>query len=28
LTRYREAVIEWLAPYDDGQPTSPGTAPE
>ena len=28
LTRYRDAVVEWLAPYDDGAPTTPGTAPE
>jgi hypothetical protein len=28
LTRYRDAVIEWLAPFDDGSPTTPGTAPE
>jgi dimethylamine monooxygenase subunit A len=28
LTRYREKVVEWLAPFDDGAPTSPGTAPE
>jgi dimethylamine monooxygenase subunit A len=28
LTRYRDALVEWLAPYDDGSPTSPGTAPE
>jgi len=27
LTRYRDAVVEWLAPFDDGAPTSPGTAP-
>ena len=27
LTRYRDAVVEWLAPYDDGSPTTPGTAP-
>ena len=28
LTRYRDAVVEWLAPYDDGTPTTSGTAPE
>jgi hypothetical protein len=28
LTRYRDAVVEWLAPFDDGSPTSLGTAPE
>ena len=28
LTRYRDVVVEWLAPFDDGAPTSPGTAPE
>jgi hypothetical protein len=28
LTRYRQTVAGWLAPYDDGAPTSPGTAPE
>lgn len=28
LARYRETVANWLAPYDDGAPTSPGTAPE
>jgi hypothetical protein len=28
LTRYREAAIAWLAPFDDGAPTSSGTAPE
>ncbi|MGH8264780.1 MAG: heme-dependent oxidative N-demethylase family protein [Steroidobacterales bacterium] len=28
LARYRETVAAWLAPYDDGAPTSPGTAPE
>ena len=26
--RYRETVVEYLAPFDDGSPTSPGTAPE
>jgi hypothetical protein len=28
LTRYRDAAVEWLAPFDDGAPTSPGAAPE
>jgi hypothetical protein len=28
LTRYRDAAVEWLAPFDDGSPTTPGTAPE
>ncbi len=28
LSRYRDAAVEWLAPYDDGTPTSPGAAPE
>jgi hypothetical protein len=28
LTRYRDAAVEYLAPFDDGTPTSPGTAPE
>jgi hypothetical protein len=28
LTRYRDAAVAWLASYDDGAPTSPGTAPE
>lgn len=28
LTRYRDAAVEWLAAYDDGAPTSPGTTPE
>ena len=28
LTRYRDTVVEWLAAYDDGAPTSSGTAPE
>ena len=28
LTRYRDAAVAWLAPYDDGSPTTPGTAPE
>ncbi|MGQ0658155.1 MAG: heme-dependent oxidative N-demethylase family protein [Chromatiales bacterium] len=28
LTRFRETVVQWLAPYDDGAPTSSGTAPD
>ncbi len=28
LTRYRDAAVQWLAPFDDGSPTTPGTAPE
>ncbi|MFI4890504.1 MAG: heme-dependent oxidative N-demethylase family protein [Steroidobacterales bacterium] len=28
LTRYRDTVVEWLRLYDDGSPTTPGTAPE
>jgi dimethylamine monooxygenase subunit A len=28
LTRYRDTVVEYLAPFDDGSPTSSGTAPE
>ena len=28
LTRYRPTTIEWLAKFDDGQPTSPGIYPE
>jgi len=28
LTRYRDAVVEWLAPFDDGAPTTPATEPE
>ena len=28
LTRYRDAVVAWLAPFDDGAPTSPGNAPD
>jgi dimethylamine monooxygenase subunit A len=28
LTRYREAVVGWLAGYDGGTPTTPGTRPE
>ncbi|MBV8803398.1 MAG: DUF3445 domain-containing protein, partial [Sinobacteraceae bacterium] len=28
LTRYRDAVVEYLSAFDDGEPTSPGTAPE
>ena len=28
LTRYRPTTIEWLAKFDDGQPTTPGSYPE
>jgi len=28
LTRYRDAVVAWLAPHDDGSATTPGTAPD
>ena len=28
LTRYRPTTVEWLAKFDDGQPTSPGISPE
>jgi hypothetical protein len=28
LTRYRDAVVEYLSQFDDGAPTSAGTAPE
>ena len=28
LTRYRDAAVKWLAPFDNGSPTTPGTAPE
>lgn len=28
LARYRDALVAWLAPYDDGSPTTPGTAPD
>lgn len=28
LTRYRDAVVQWLAQHDDGAPTTSGTAPE
>jgi hypothetical protein len=28
LARYRDALVEWLAPFDDGTPTTPGAAPE
>jgi hypothetical protein len=28
LTRYRDTVTRWLAPYDDGTATTPGTSPE
>jgi hypothetical protein len=28
LTRYRDAVVQWLEAHDDGSPTTPGTSPE
>jgi hypothetical protein len=28
LARYRDAVVEWLAPFDDGAPTTSGAGPE
>jgi hypothetical protein len=28
MSRYRDAAVAWLASYDEGAPTSPGTAPE
>jgi hypothetical protein len=28
LARYRDLAIEWLARFDDGQPTSPGGGPD
>ena len=28
LSRYRDAVVAWLAPYDDGSPTTPGAGPD
>ncbi|WP_126977260.1 heme-dependent oxidative N-demethylase family protein [Frigidibacter oleivorans] len=28
LSRYRQTAIDWLKPYDDGQPTSPGIFPD
>lgn len=28
LTRYRPTVVQYLAPFDDGGPTNPGTSPE
>jgi dimethylamine monooxygenase subunit A len=28
LTRYRELAVQYLAQFDDGSPTTPGTAPE
>jgi len=28
LKRYRDTVVEWLSPYDDGAPTTPGMLPE
>lgn len=28
LTRYRDAAVAWLAPFDDGSPTTPGAGPD
>lgn len=28
LSRYRDSVVAWLAPFDDGTPTTPGAGPE
>ena len=28
LSRYRDTVVDWLAPFDDGAPTTPGTGPD
>jgi dimethylamine monooxygenase subunit A len=28
LSRYRDTVVEWLAPFDDGAPTTPGAGPD
>lgn len=28
LSRYRDTAVEWLSQFDDGSPTTPGTAPE
>lgn len=28
LSRYRDAVVQWLAKFDDGAPLTPGAAPE
>jgi hypothetical protein len=28
VSRYRATVADWLAPYDDGAPTTPGTGPD
>ena len=28
LTRYRDTVVDWLAQFDDGTPTSPGGGPD
>jgi hypothetical protein len=28
LARYRDAVVAWLEPFDDGAPTSKGTGPD
>src|SRR5271155_885695 len=28
LSRYRDTVVAWLAPHDDGSPTTPGAGPD
>jgi hypothetical protein len=28
LSRYRDTVVDWLAPFDDGAPTTPGAGPD
>ncbi len=28
LSRYRDTVVAWLAPFDDGTPTTPGAGPD
>jgi hypothetical protein len=28
FTRYRDIMVEWLSRFDDGEPTSPGNAPD
>jgi hypothetical protein len=28
LSRYRDTAVQWLSQFDDGTPTTPGTAPE
>jgi len=28
LSRYRDTVVAWLAPFDDGAPTTPGPGPD